>query len=272
MTLEIVKKTGLALFLVLTGLCVAPAQSLIPATPYGDSKLVSDFLCSEVVYPEEELEEGVEGTVVIGFTVGADGNVSQIRIKASVSPGIDREAIRIFRFLQWEPGVKMGNPVTTETDYSIKFDIKKYQRHCRQRGYDKTAFPYEPVDTSMVIYRLEQLDKAPQPIFEDKSMNLGRFITQNLVYPDAAYKQDISGKAELSFVVETSGRVSNILVDKPVGGGCTEEAIRILKLIRWMPGIKDEMAVRARISMAITFNLTDDSRLKVYDNNPTGNQ
>jgi TonB family protein len=250
----------------------ANSQSFIPAKPYGEPSLVGDFLCSEVIYPEVALEMGQEGTVVIGFQVSAEGSVTNIHVKEHVTSEIDREAVRIFLLLQWEPAIRLGNPVTTETEYSIKFDIKKYKRHCKQRGYDRTDYPYSPVDTSLIVYNADQLDKVPQPVFDDKSMNLGRFITENLVYPDAAYKQDISGKVELSFVVEVHGRASNIIVDKPVGGGCTEEAIRILKLVKWMPGIKDDLAVRSRISMSITFNLTNENQMKVYDNNLTGSQ
>jgi TonB family protein len=261
-----------ALLLLITDLPGAIAQSFTPAKPYGESKLVGEFLCSEVVYPDVALEKGQEGTVVIVFQVAADGTVSNIHVKEHVSPEIDEEAVRIFRLLQWEPAIRLGNPVTTQAEYSIKFDIKKYNRHCKQRGYERTDYPYTPVDTSLIVYNIDLLDKGPQPLFEDKSMNLGRFITQNLIYPDAAYKQNISGKVELSFVVEVHGRVSNILVDKPIAGGCTEEAIRLLKLITWMPGIKDKMAVRSRITIAITFTLPDESKMKAYDNNPTGSQ
>jgi TonB family protein len=261
-----------ALLLLLTNLTGTKGQSFTPAKPYGETKLVGEFICSEVVYPDIALKKGQEGTVVIVFQVASDGTVSDIRVKEHVSPEIDEEAVRIFRLLQWKPAIRLGNPVTTQAEYSIKFDIQKYNRHCKQRGYEKTEFPYTPVDTSLIVYNIDQLDKGPQPLFEDKSMNLGGFIKQNLIYPDAAYKQNISGKVELSFVVEVHGRVSNILVDKPIAGGCTEEAIRILKLIKWMPGIKDNMAVRSRITIAITFTLPDESQMKAYDNNPTGSQ
>jgi TonB family protein len=242
-------------------------QSYIPAKPFGDNKLVNDFICSEVVYPPSALENGEEGKVTLSFMVDESGVVSRIQVKSGVSPEIDREAIRIFRFLQWEPAIRLGNPVSSEDEFTFKFSVKKYNRHCKQRGYEQLEFPYQPVDTSYTIYDLDQLDRSPEPIFGEKGMNLEKFIVNSLNYPEAAYKQNISGKVTLSFVIETHGRPSNIVVKKPLGGGCTEEALRILKLIEWMPGIKDNMAVRSRIELNITFILPNDSDTKVFDNN-----
>jgi TonB family protein len=246
---------------------IGHGQPYTPAQPYGDNKLVNDFICSEVVYPEQALEKDVEGKVILGFIVNADGNVSDIRVKEGVSPEIDREAIRVFRLLQWKPAIKLGNPVRSEEEFTFKFNIKKYERQCKQRGYNNLEYPFMPVDTSITIYSLEDLDRPPEPIFTTKGMTLEKFIIKNLVYPEAAYKQNIAGKVLMSFIVETHGGPSNILVEKTVGGGCTEEALRIMKMIRWMPGIKDDTAVRSRIQMSITFNLPSDTDTKVFDNN-----
>jgi len=262
-------QTGFFLAVICYPLLIS-GQTYTPAKPYGETKLINDFICSEVIYPEESIRMKQEGEVVLKFIVGTDGTVSDIRIKEGVSPQIDMEAIRVFRLLQWHPAVRLGNPVTSEEEYTFKFNIKKYNRHCKQRGYEQPEYPHMPVDTSLEVYNIEQLDLVPQPIFDDKSMTLGKFITENLIYPEAAYKQDISGKVVLSFVVETHGGHSNIIIEEPVGGGCTEEALRILKLIRWFPGLKDDVAVRSRIHLSITFQLTSDNEHRVFDNNQAG--
>jgi len=245
-------------------------QAYSPAKPYGETKLVNDFICSEVTYPDAALEQGQEGNVTLVFHVKPDGTVTDIRIKESISEDLDREALRVFRLLQWEPAIRLGNPVESEEEFTIKFNIKKYNRNCKQRGYEKSAYPYLPVDTSLQIYDRLQLSRAPEPIFDDKSMSLAKFITANLAYPEAAYKQNISGEVELSFVVETHGRPSNIIIEKPLGGGCTEEAIRILKLIRWMPGIMRDQAVRSRTYLTIAFKLPNESDMRMFDNNQGG--
>jgi hypothetical protein len=63
----------------------------------------------------------------------------------------------------------------------------------------------------------------------------------------------------LKFVVVPSGRISNLLTEKTVGGGCTEEAIRVVKMIRWIPGIKNQAAVRSWRTLDITFDIAGKS-------------
>ena len=40
-----------------------------------------------------------------------------------------------------------------------------------------------------------------------------------------------------------------------LGGGCTEEAIRVVKKMRWMPGILDKTAVRTCMELEIVFDI-----------------
>jgi TonB family protein len=242
------------------------SQAYTSAHPYSEPKQVQDMLCSEVNYPESALENGIEGEVVISFTVDKDGNVGNVKIAKSVSPEIDAEALRLFRMMLWEPSVSMGQPVESENQYSIDFNIKKYNKHCKERGYTATEFPFQPVDTSNIVYDYMKTDVKPKAVFSEKGMTLGKFIATNIKYPESAFKQNIAGKVTLRYVVEPQGRVSNIKVLNPVGGGCTGEAIRLLQLIKWMPGIKNNMAVRTFMNIDIEFKLPEDSNMNMFEN------
>ena len=258
---------GLTLFFLLLFITkVSYSQNYIPAHPYSDKNLLQDFLCSEVTYPDIALTKGVEGKVVISFVVEKDGSVSHLAVKDKVSPEIDAEAIRLFKLLLWEPAIRFGQPVASENEFPINFNIKKYNKHCKIRGYEKSEYPFQPVDTSNTVYEYAQIDKKPYPVFEEKGMSLGKFIAENIKYPETAYRQNLSGKVTVQFVVELYGRVSNIKVVNPVGGGCTQEAIRLLQMLRWMPGIEDNMAVRTSMNLEIEFKLPDDSQIKMFEN------
>jgi len=241
------------------------SQTQIPARTYSDTKLLQDFLCSEVIYPDDELQQGIEGEVIIGFIVEKDGTVSHVNVKQSVSPELDAEALRLFSMLLWEPAISLGQPVASENEFPISFNIKKYNKHCKLRGYDTLAMPYRPVDTSNIVYDPSKIDKKPYALFDEKGMSLEKFITKNIIYPETAYRQSLSGKVKLRFVVEPQGRASNIKVIEPVGGGCNQEAIRLLLLIRWMPGIKDNLAVRTLMNLEIEFKLPEDSDVQMND-------
>jgi TonB family protein len=241
-------------------------QSSMAARPYSEPNLLQDFLCSEVIYPESALSQGIEGKVVLSFIVEKDGSVSHLMLQEKVNPELDQEAMRLFRMLLWEPAVKFGQPVASENEFPVNFNIKKYNKHCKTRGYVTTEYPFTPIDTSNIVYDYNLTDKKPYPVFDEKGMKLEMFIAKNIRYPETAYRQNLSGKVSLRFVVEPQGRVSNIKVLSPVGGGCTQEAIRLLQLIRWMPGIKNHMAVRTFMNMDIEFHLPEDSDMNMFEN------
>jgi TonB family protein len=256
--------TMLFFFVVMTNYTFAQSHS--PAHPYSDPKLLQDFLCSEVIYPENALQQGMEGKVIISFIVENDGKVSQAKIKESAGPELDAEAMRLFRLLLWEPAISFGQPVASENDFPIDFNIKKYNKHCKSRGYTTQDYPYTPVDSSNVVYEYAGTDKKPYAVFDEPGMKLATFISKNIKYPEVAYKQSISGKVTLEYVVELHGRVSNIKALVPVSGGCTQEAIRLLQMIRWMPGIKNGKAVRTLMNMDIDFKLPEKSNMEMFEN------
>lgn len=78
------------------------------------------------------------------------------------------------------------------------------------------------------------------------------FIAQNLKYPAAAKKGNIKGIVTITAVVEKDGSLTDVKVKKDIGGGCGEEAVRVVKMMpTFIPGqIKNEdKRVRTSISM-----------------------
>lgn len=235
---------------------------LKPVENFGGKQQLRTFIDEELVYPEKALREKTEGKVVITCTVTRDGETRDVKVSQPVSPEIDAEALRIFDFLLWEPAVFRGTKLDDQVSVEVEFKIKKYQRVVKKRGYDAIVYPYEPVDQTMTIFDPDQLRTPLKPIYDRQDMRFSDFVRENLVYPPAALKQAISGTVELFFVVEPSGRSSNIKIVHGVGGGCNEEAIRLLKLIKWTPGIFEGKAVRTRMTLSLTFNLADYENMR----------
>ncbi len=249
-------KPGTSFLLVVLFSSFLAAQDILPPENYGGKRLLKDFIEEEMVYPESDLNKGIEGTVELSFLVDKDGSVSRIKVEKSVSDQIDKEAIRLLKMILWHPATDLGKPVAYRHNMEFQFKIRKYEKRVKQRGYDKYRYPFEPVDTSARVYRRVETDQHPKPVFNTIDRNISHFISQNLKYPDAAFKGNVSGTVKLRFVVEPSGRISNIQTLESVGGGCTEEAIRVVKLIKWYPGIKDGMAVRTCLPLEITFDIS----------------
>lgn len=247
-------KKFLLIFLLSFPVLYLYSQDFMPAQPLGGKQQLKYFIQSEIIYPQADLASGTEGTVQLRYGIDEKGQVSFVSFSKKVSAGCDREALRIFRMIGWEPARLRSIPVKDTGSIEIEFNIRKYNRLCRNRGYSAILYPYEPVDTSGMIYAYGKLDTAPHPIFTNDQINLAGFVAANLNYPEAAIKQNVSGVVKLLFIVEPHGRVSNIQIANSVGAGCNEEAIRILRLIKWMPGTVNRKAVRTEMSMSINFS------------------
>lgn len=207
----------------------------------------------EVVYPEKALEEGVSGVVELGFVVMKDGSASDIKVLRSVSPEIDAEALRIFRLLQWKPMIYRGEAVNSLSALKFDFKASKYKKICKRRGYTAIPYPYAPVDTSLAIH--EKPDQPP--VYPQGHYAMQELIMKSIQYPHAASVRNLQGTVLLSFIVEPSGMMSNINVERGVGGGCSEEAVRVLKLIKWQPGYHNGKAVRTKMTLPVEFNLAN---------------
>ena len=84
------------------------------------------------------------------------------------------------------------------------------------------------------------------------------YLSANLGYPTTARRKGIEGTVIVAFIVNTDGTVSEFELLRGIGGGCDEEAIRIVKNSpKWTPGIQDGKAVRTRMRLPINFTLTD---------------
>ena len=238
------------------------AQSYEPPKPRMNKNVMKSFMQMHIEYPLESIKNNEEGNVVISFRVDKSGNIVNPVIQQSVSKAVDSATLRFFSLILWEPASEYGLPIESESEFKIKYSIAKYKTMSKKRGYDKIHYPFEPFDLSGKIYTIKHLDKAPEALLESTYKNVQEFIGLQLEFPEAAAKLSLSGTVKLRFVIETSGLPSNIMIIEPVGGGCTEEAIRIVKQLKWMPGIKSGEAVRTCYDLKIRFDPADELKNK----------
>ncbi len=82
-------------------------------------------------------------------------------------------------------------------------------------------------------------------------------VKNNLRYPVQATRMGIEGKVYVDFIVEKDGTLTNVGILKGVGGGCDEEAARVVREcpVKWKPGKQRGKPVRVRFRLPITFRL-----------------
>jgi protein TonB len=214
-----------------------------------------EWVKKEMVYPEELLQKGVEGSVVLGFIVKSDGSIEGLKTVSSPHQLLDQEAKRLFYKIIWWPAIDFDEQVESSRLLEIPFKIKKYNSWTKKRGYGQLPDPHSKSSSSNTIYETNDLDSAPHAIFANPNQTIAGFIQKHLTYPEEAYRRSLSGKVTLSFVIEPSGNVTNIYAVQPLGGGLTEEAIRLLKQIEWYPGVRNDEAVRGITTLDVVFVL-----------------
>lgn len=99
------------------------------------------------------------------------------------------------------------------------------------------------------------------------------FLRATLRYPTMARDSNISGRVVMQFVVEKNGTLTNVKTLKDIGGGCADEAKRIINAmnelnIRWIPGEIAGKAVRSIFTLPISFKLQEDPGYNLVDGYP----
>ena len=74
-------------------------------------------------YPNEARRNRIEGAVVMNFTIDEEGRVTNIDVKKSPHPSLEREAVRVVSSSPlWQPALRDGKPVKyTFRNYSVIF-------------------------------------------------------------------------------------------------------------------------------------------------------
>ncbi|MFT3981607.1 MAG: TonB family protein [Ferruginibacter sp.] len=95
-----------------------------PSYPGGD-RAIGKFFSDNIQYPADAEDNGVEGTVTLGFTVDENGKVSApSTIGPRLGYGLEEEAVRVFNKMpKWTPGNLKGKNVKTRFTLPVSFRL-----------------------------------------------------------------------------------------------------------------------------------------------------
>jgi len=111
---------------------------------------------------------------------------------------------------------------------------------------------HKEVEVKQQVYTF--VEQMPQ--FPGGDDALLQYLAANIKYPEIAKRVAIEGRVIATFIVNKNGDVTDVAVVKGIGGGCDEEAVRVLKTMpHWKPGKQNGLPVSVRMSVPITFKL-----------------
>jgi len=158
--------------------------------------------------------------------------------------------------------VKFTAPVVVE-DTAVDTDFGKQDLLAEKTN---TEVPSEEPEFDMVEEKPQVIEQPKEaeiftvveenPTFPGGETKLYKFLGESIKYPEEAKELGIQGRVFVNFVIETNGAVSNVKVLRGIGGGCDEEAIRVIKSMpKWTPGKQRGIPVRVSYNLPIKFTL-----------------
>ncbi len=94
------------------------------------------------------------------------------------------------------------------------------------------------------------------PSFPGGQEALMKYLAGRITYPEDAEENGIQGAVFISFVVERDGGITDVKTLRGIGGGCDEEAVRVVRgMPKWQPGKQNGKLVRVRYTLPIRFKL-----------------
>lgn len=111
---------------------------------------------------------------------------------------------------------------------------------------DKVYEIKEPKDT--IGLELPSFFGGPKAFYE--------YLHTHLGYPIVAQENNIQGKVIVSFIVEKSGFLTDIKIEKSVDPSLDREALRLVRSMpRWLPAKKNGVPVRVKLNVPVVFRL-----------------
>ncbi|RYY27751.1 MAG: energy transducer TonB [Chitinophagaceae bacterium] len=97
---------------------------VVPEFP-GGKKAIQRFIADNIRYPEEAVQDDVEGTVQVTFVLDENGRVAKAEATSNnIGYGLEQEAIRVVKQMSgWKPGKVAGKNVKTRLSLPVVFLI-----------------------------------------------------------------------------------------------------------------------------------------------------
>ena len=173
---------------------------------------------------------------------------------------IEEEMVEITKQEQPKPQPPAPKPQVTqiqivEDDVEVEDEIDINAEVDQDEVIEEYEFVPEIEEEEIVEAEIFKVVEE-MPEFPGGTAKMMEYIQKNIKYPMMARESDIQGRVFVNFVVEPNGTITNVTVMRGIGGGCDEEALRVVQSMpNWKPGKQRGSAVRCSFTVPIIFKL-----------------
>ncbi len=133
--------------------------------------------------------------------------------------------------------------INLEDDANLGVEIIDYVEQVEDEVVEEETIPFMFVEE--------------KPKFNGGDANeFSKWVGKNLVYPDIAKENGVSGRVMLQFTINPDGSLSNIIVLRGVDESLDKEAVRVVSQSpKWTPGRQRDRAVKVSYTFPVIFQL-----------------
>ena len=146
------------------------------------------------------------------------------------------------------------NVIEDDAESKNEVDMSSFQRQEEATNIEITPVKIEEEEEEEEQEIFQVVEQDPE--FPGGIEALMKYLQQNIKYPQLARENNITGRVYVTFVVEKDGSVTGVRVLRDIGGGCGQEAIRVVKSMpKWTPGKQRGKNVRVQYNLPVNFSL-----------------
>ena len=245
------------------------------------------YVGDNINYPAEARFNNIQGNLMVSFKV-INKKLTNINVDAKMGYGIDEDVVGTLNKYDGEALVNGNYSIKIEFRLEGVFGdiINEYSQPRKgfkklstvtltgfNRDGGKTSVTQKTEHTALTVTGFNRqsntdlvatqdgdntvysfVSMETPPTYPGGMASFYRFLGENIKYPTTAVENNIQGNVFLSFTVEKDGALSNIKIDRKLGYGTDEEAVRVLGLSkRWNPGMQNGKPVRVKYNLPIRF-------------------
>jgi TonB family protein len=240
--------------------------------PLPDMQTALTQMQERIEYPQIARDAGAEGRVIVQFVVDETGQVVEVKTVATdvryaqnadvgeVAGLFSREAERVVQMLTFRPGEQRGEAKRVRMTLPVRFSLDRGQGSGRVEGPVGTQFERSARadDVFLIVDTPPQLLPSQQEALDA--------LQDALVYPELAQRAGVEGRVIVQFVVDERGQAVDPVVVRGIGAGADEEAIRLIRTLRFTPGSQRGQAVKVQMTLPVTFRLAPEETGSVPPN------
>lgn len=233
----------LALFTAL-GAIAQSGRPAISAMPAAQKSPV------EIIYLQEKKPDNAEKIDQIELASGG----MNCSIKSVLQDAQFQAALRGGNAI-YVTGISTPNPLGC---YNIRVEI--YNLKEPYSSSPNMDYPFENVistkaDTSTLVEILPQ--------FPGGNASMLTFIKRNFRYPPSLLLKDISGKVIIAYVIDPTGKPTELTIKQSVSPEMDEEVLRVIsEMPDWSPGYQNGKAVPVKMTYPINFATEDNKAFR----------